>query len=85
MEAKEDLIFNVVMSDDDKALINGIEAGVNEKLVHILCQWHLDETMKKQLRLKVPRDMFDSVYHELKVLICEKLKQSFGFCMRHLN
>lgn len=32
VEGKEELIFNGVLSDDDKALINGIEAEANKIL-----------------------------------------------------
>lgn len=77
IEAGETLDINCVMSDDDSALINGVQGGIGKVLRHILCLWHLDETFKEQIRLKVPRALFDTVYDELRVLIYEEKESEF--------
>jgi hypothetical protein len=87
-EAGEVLSINCVISDDDAALINGIEEGMCKTIPHILCQWHLDNTFKDSIRLKAPRDMFDTIYTELKVIISERSTATFttlytAFLTRH--
>lgn len=88
IDAGEELNINCVITDDDTALINGMEAGMGMPLKHILCQWHLDEAFKGQLREKAPKDLFDTLYTELKVLTSERNLSDFkhlceAFRMKH--
>ncbi|KAK3932571.1 Death-inducer obliterator 1 [Frankliniella fusca] len=72
------LIINCLITDDDSALHNGFELGMNAKIVHILCLWHIDRTFQDNIRDKVMKSYRDSIYIDLKVLILSKNKDEFS-------
>ncbi|KAK3912968.1 Sentrin-specific protease [Frankliniella fusca] len=75
-----DLKLNCVITDDDPALINGMDLGFCGelgKIRHILCKWHLLRAFKKNLRLHVPQAMVDDMMTELRVLVNERDKNVF--------
>ncbi|XP_054265184.1 uncharacterized protein LOC128988036 [Macrosteles quadrilineatus] len=61
--------INCVITDDDSAIINGIEAGFSSPMRHLLCRWHVIKNLKDNVRTKVPKDLFEDVFSEIRVLM----------------
>ncbi|XP_052126459.1 uncharacterized protein LOC113211795 [Frankliniella occidentalis] len=85
-----DVKVNCVITDDAPALINGMEMGFSEELVHILCKWHILKNFKKNLRLHVPAGMVESMMLELRVIMNEINEKRFlelqeGFIKKYTN
>lgn len=58
-----------VITDDDAALINGITEGFSKDLCHLLCKWHVLKNLKNNLNKKVPRQLFESMNTEIRILL----------------
>ncbi|KAJ1528131.1 hypothetical protein ONE63_008045 [Megalurothrips usitatus] len=65
----DDVPLNCVITDDDPALINAMEAGFSERLRHLLCKWHVIKNLKENLRSKVPHDLVEIMLSEMKVIL----------------
>lgn len=73
-----DMIINCVITDDDPALINAMNAGFQESLRHILCDWHFKRTLQKELHSKVRNShLEDEMFKELCVLIDAQTESDF--------
>ncbi|KAL1454549.1 hypothetical protein WDU94_010779 [Cyamophila willieti] len=68
-EEGDTLTINSVITDDDPALINGINRAMQVTIPHILCQWHLDKNLKKNLQSKCEGSQYDEIYTDLKTII----------------
>ncbi|XP_034241085.1 uncharacterized protein LOC117645185 [Thrips palmi] len=69
-EKNPDADINVVVTDDDPALINAAELGFGKTLRHILCVWHLHQTFQRNIHSHgVPRNLDSELYSDLKAVI----------------
>uniref|UniRef100_A0A8D8TG13 MULE transposase domain-containing protein n=2 Tax=Cacopsylla melanoneura TaxID=428564 RepID=A0A8D8TG13_9HEMI len=68
-EEGDSLQINCIITDDDPALINGIEKAMQATIPHILCQWHLDKNFKKNLRSKCNESQFEEIYTDIKTIV----------------
>uniref|UniRef100_A0A8D8X8E6 MULE transposase domain-containing protein n=1 Tax=Cacopsylla melanoneura TaxID=428564 RepID=A0A8D8X8E6_9HEMI len=80
--------INCVITDDDSSLINGINDVMRSEIKHILCQWHLDNSFKDNIRSKCDRNKFDIIYTDLKAVVLSKTIEEFdklvsGFTTKH--
>ncbi|KAI5699834.1 hypothetical protein M8J75_009490 [Diaphorina citri] len=73
---QEDFTINCLITDDDPALINGLQSAMGHEIKHILCQWHLLNAFKDNIRSKCP-GIYDVVYTDLKTIILEKNVEDF--------
>lgn len=89
-QADSEFKINCLITDDDPAIINGFESGFASKIRHILCQWHLDKTLQKNIREKSDPEMFQTIYDEIKIVIGTRHPDEFyhlyaAFLKKHEN
>lgn len=72
-----ELMINCVITDDDDALINSINFGLNKNVRHILCKWHLDKIWKSRIKELAPKEVTEDLYVCLKLIAETKNKIEF--------
>lgn len=78
--------INCVITDDDPALINGMEQGYLQQLRHLLCIWHVIKNFKENLRKKVPKELVEPMLQELRVMInCKDQNLFHQLCQGFIN
>ncbi|KAK3922017.1 Wilms tumor protein-like protein [Frankliniella fusca] len=71
------LVVNCVITDDAPALINSIEMGFEEKIRHLLCCWHVQETFRRNLRSLSPISLNNVMLDELLLLMYTRKEEEF--------
>ncbi|KAK3919267.1 Wilms tumor protein-like protein [Frankliniella fusca] len=71
------LVVNCVITDDAPALINSIEMGFEEKIKHLLCCWHVQETFRRNLRSLAPISLNNVMLDELLLLMYTRKEEEF--------
>ena len=88
LKARTTIDMSNVITDDDAALINAMDAGFSTKMRHILCKWHVLKNFKENLHKKVPNSMVEQMMAELRVIVNAKEESTFlklceGFVLKY--
>lgn len=77
-ERSPNMDINCCITDDDAALINGLEAGFGCKIWHILCIWHIHRTVQCKLREFVKdTQTVEEVYQVISLMIDARTEEEF--------
>lgn len=86
----DEVSINCVITDDDPALINGMNQGFSASLKHILCKWHVFKNFKDNIRKKAPNNLFEEILTEVKAILNAESESLFfrllsGFQAKYEN
>ena len=75
--------INAVMTDDDLAIFNALEAVFGKNVRHLLCIWHIHRSWMRKLRQEVHEEpLRQEMYHSLCTLLYERNENNFKELVR---